>query len=91
MESDLFNENVRLQVHYCNSTMIFVVMKNPCKLYDLLRITLNLVKFPTEASDIFMADFLSAEPIQQVSPSSAMQLLTVRRTLRFCSLDIVRP
>ena len=91
MESDLFNENVRLQVHYCNSTMIFFVMKNPCKLYDLLRITLNLVKFPTEASDIFMADFLSAEPIQQVSPSSAMQLLTVRRTLRFCSLDIVRP
>lgn len=91
MESDLFNENVRQQVHHCNSIMIFVVMKIPCKLYDLLQITLNLVKFPTKASDIFMADFLCAEPIQQVSASSAMQLLTMRRTLRFCSHNFVRP
>jgi hypothetical protein len=53
MESDLFNENVRLQVHHCNSIMIVVVMKIPCKLYDLLQITLNLAKFPTKASDIF--------------------------------------
>lgn len=35
MESNLFNENVRLLAHNCNSIVIFVVMRIPYRLYDL--------------------------------------------------------